>query len=357
MRIFLSNSTLLFLTYRKLNFLNMFYTRYLLGLLPYAVVLFGNLTGGYWAAGNIVFTLGFLVIIDWIIPKNRQELVETDGRFPDAVLLSSVVMHTLGVASLIYGVYSGILVEKFVWFAAVSTGFAGGQLGITAAHELIHRERNRGLQNAGIWNLFLVNYSHFFTEHRLVHHPKVGTPEDHATARFGESFYAFLFRSVPTQWWSALQTDARVQRKRGNAAFGWRNFTLRAAIFQVLWMGALSALFGGLVLAAYVVQSISAFFLLEYVNYIEHYGLVRKEGERVGNQHAWQSDAMTSRFTLFELSRHADHHMRASKPYYTLDSHEESPTMPAGYFGMFYIALLPPLFFRMVHKRMPKPVG
>ena len=334
----------------------MFYTRYLLSLIPYGVVVFGNLAGGYWAIGNIVFTLGFLVVIDWIIHKDHRPSAHTDGSFPDVVLLSSVLMHTLGVASLLYGVYEGILVGKFIWLAAISTGFAGGQLGITAAHELIHRERDRWMQNAGIWNLFLVNYSHFFTEHRLVHHPKVGTAEDHATARYGESFYAFLVRTVPSQWISALRTDARVQQKKGYTAYGWRNFTLRAAVLQLLAMGAIFATLGGIVAAAYLAQSMAAFFLLEYVNYIEHYGLEREAGERVGNQHAWQSDAMTSRFTLFELSRHADHHMRASKPYYTLDSHQESPTMPAGYFGMFYIALIPPLFFKMVHPRIPRVV-
>ena len=334
----------------------MYYVRYLISFLPYAIVLFGNLTGGYWAAGNIVFTLGFLVVIDWIVPENTQTLADTDSTFPDVILCSTALLHTLGVASLLYGVYSGILTEKFIWLAAVSTGFAGGQLGITAAHELIHREQRRWMQNLGIWNLFLVNYAHFYTEHRLVHHAKVGTSEDHATARYGESFYAFLTRSVPSQWISALKIDAQRQRKSGRSAYGWRNFTLRAALAQLLFMGIIFIGLGGTVLAAYVVQSVSAFFLLEYVNYIEHYGLVRNPGERVGKQHAWQSDTLTSRFTLFELSRHADHHMRASKPYYTLDSHEASPTMPAGYFGMFYIALIPPLFFRMVHRRLPKAV-
>lgn len=335
----------------------MFYTRYLISFLPYVIVYFGNLNGGYWAAGNLVFTLGFLVIIDWIVPENKQKLTDTNGVFPDAVLCSSALLHTLGIASLLYGVHNGILTGKFIWLAAVSTGFAGGQLGITAAHELIHREKSRWMQNLGIWNLFLVNYSHFYTEHRLVHHAKVGTPEDHATARYGESFYAFLVRSVPSQWLSALQTDAHLERRNGHTAYGLGNFTLRATLVQLLFMGIILAGLGSLALAAYVVQSVSAFFLLEYVNYIEHYGLERNPGERVGKQHAWQSDTLTSRFTLFELSRHADHHMRASKPYYTLDSHETSPTMPAGYFGMFYIALIPPLFFRMVHRRLPKTAG
>ncbi|MEM9675132.1 MAG: alkane 1-monooxygenase [Bacteroidota bacterium] len=324
-------------------------SRYFLSLLPTIFAIFGNLAGGYFAASNIIFSLGFLVVIDWILPQDKRTSGHTNSTLPDAVLLVSVLFHTLGVATLLYAVYSGILFGKFIWLAAVSTGFAGGILGITAGHELIHREKQPWMQYLGIWNLFIVGYTHFFTEHQLVHHVKVGTREDAATARYGESLYAFLVRSIPNQWVSALQTDARLQQKRNKAAYGWGNFTLRATVLQMIWCLMLGLVLGKWILLAYLVQSVAAFFLLEYVNYIEHYGLERREGERVGKQHAWQSDAVTSRFTLFELSRHADHHMRASKPYYTLESHAESPTLPAGYFGMFYLALFPPLFFRVVH--------
>jgi alkane 1-monooxygenase len=330
----------------------MYAFRYALSFLPVLIAIVGNLTGGFWAAGNIIFSLVFMVIIDWFAPSDRYKIPQQDGGLPDAVLLFSVLVHTLGLLSLVYGVWSGILSGGAVWLAAVSTGFAAGILGITAAHELIHRERDKWMQNLGIWNLFIVCYTHFFTEHRLVHHVKVGTVEDPATARYGESFYAFLVRTVPAQYLSALRTDARIQARKGHRPYGWHNFTVRASLLQLVFMALIYLGLGGLVLGAYIAQSVAAFFLLEYVNYIEHYGLVRADGERVGKQHAWQSDSISSRFTLFELSRHADHHMRASKPYYTLDSHDESPRLPAGYFGMFYLALIPPLFFKVVHPRI-----
>jgi alkane 1-monooxygenase len=324
----------------------MYAFRYTLCFLPMLIAIAGNLLGGFWAAGNIFFSLAFMVIIDWFAPADRKKIPQHDSGLPDAVLLCSVAIHTLGLVSLIYGVWFDILVGGSVWLAAVSTGFAAGILGITVAHELIHRERDKWMQHLGIWNLFIVCYAHFFTEHRLVHHVKVGTAEDPATARHGESFYAFLVRTVPAQYISALQTDARIQQRKGLRPYGWYNFTVRAYLLQLTFMALIHLGLGGLVLGAFIVQSVAAFFLLEYVNYIENYGLVRANGERVGKQHAWQSDSISSRFTLFELSRHADHHMRASKPYYTLDSHDESPRLLAGYFGMFYLALIPPLFFK-----------
>ena len=332
----------------------MYALRYSFGFLPVLIAIAGNLIGGYFAAGNIVFSLVFMVIIDWFAPTDQHKIPVEDSKLPDGVLLFSVFIHTAGVVSLLYGVVSGILTGGAVWLAAISTGFAGGVLGITAAHELIHRERDKWLQNLGIWNLFIVCYTHFFTEHRLVHHVKVGTAADPATARYGESFYAFLVRTIPGQFISALQTDARIQTRKQRSAYGWKNFTVRASLMQLAFMGLLFFSLGGLVLAAYIAQSVAAFFLLEYVNYIEHYGLVRADGERVSKHHAWQSDSISSRFTLFELSRHADHHMRASKPYYTLDSHDQSPRLPAGYYGMFYLALIPPLFFKVVHPRISK---
>jgi alkane 1-monooxygenase len=106
---------------------------------------------------------------------------------------------------------------------------------------------------------------------------------------------------------------------------------------------------GKLCFWAYLVHSVVAVILLEYVNYIEHYGLEREKGEKVNIHHSWQSDRVSSRFMLFELSRHSDHHLKASKPYYTLESHREAYVLPSGYFGMFYIALIPPLWFRMVN--------
>ena len=331
-----------------------FYFNYLAAALPTLVAIAGNLLGGWWSVSNIVFSLGVMVVVDWLAPHNKKPMAQpTSPVVPNRVLQLSVVFHTAAVASFVYAVHTGILQGGYIWWAAVGTGFSGGILGITAAHELIHR-KEKFMQNLGIWNLFLVNYGHFFTEHRFVHHLKVGTPEDPATARRGESFYAFLVRTVPQQLVSAIKTDAQRMRKRKKAPYGWHNFSLRVVVLELAFMGVLALVFSPLVAAAYAVQSFAAFFLLEYVNYIEHYGLERRKGQKVGKAHAWQSDAASSRFTLFELSRHADHHMLAYKPYHTLDSHPESPELPAGYFGMFYVALVPPLWFNIMHKRIDR---
>jgi alkane 1-monooxygenase len=114
---------------------------------------------------------------------------------------------------------------------------------------------------------------------------------------------------------------------------------------------------GSAVGSAYLVQAAVAMLLLEFVNYIEHYGLVRAKGEKVGAHHAWQSDRISSRFTLFELSRHSDHHLKAYKPFHTLDSHESPFFLPSGYFGMYYVALIPPLWFRIMNPIIEKHQG
>lgn len=328
------------------------HSKYLLSLIPSIIVIAGNLLGGYFTLGNFFFTFVILVIADMLAPSDKTAPQEMDATMPDFVLILAVTFHTAAIATLIYGIHAEIVNDVFIWTAAISTGLNAGILGINAAHELIHR-KSKLMQNLGIWNLFLVFYAHFYTEHRLVHHVKVGTAEDPATARYRESLYSFWLRTIPGQFISALQTDASRQKRKNHAAYGLYNFSVRAVILQIMVIAALVYFLSPVVAAAFAGQCLVAILLLEYVNYIEHYGLVRADGVTVGKEHSWQSDAITSRFTLFELTRHSDHHMLAYKPYHTLESHEESPELPFGYFGMFYIALLPPLFYKMMDRAMP----
>ena len=327
-------------------------SKYLFSMLPALISIGGNLLGGYFTLGNIIFTFGLLALADLWFAEDKKDNIAIDDTLPDAILLLATSLHTLCVGSLLYGIQADILTGKFVILAAISTGLCSGSLGSDSAHELVHRKKH-WMQHLGIWNLFLVNYSHFYTEHRLVHHVKVGTSEDPATARLGETLYGFWLRTIPSQWYSALQTDARIQRKKERFLYGLHNFTVRMSLLQFVFILMLYILLGSIAVLAYLIQSLVAFMLLEYINYIEHYGLMRTAEERVGKAHAWQSDALTSRFTLFELSRHPDHHIKASKPYHTLQSHQESPQLPFGYYGMFYLAIIPPLFFHVMHKRMP----
>ena len=320
--------------------------RYALSLVPGIVVLAGNLLGGGWAWGNVLFTLGLLPIIDVMGLKDKRDNPAEEAGIPNLILLLNVLLHTAAIVTLLIGVYGGWLTGSAWWGAALSTGLNAGVSGITVAHELIHR-KERWWQNLGIWNLLLVNYTHFYVEHIWGHHRLVGTPQDPATARRGETFYRYFARTVPAQWLSAWRLEAERWKRQEKSPYGLQNFVVRSALAQLLIAAGLLAI-SPAVMAAYLLQSFVAFFLLETVNYGEHYGLVRQPGSKFMAEHAWQSDSITSRFTLVELSRHSDHHMKASKPYHTLVSQAESPELPVGYFGMFYMLMIPPLWFRVI---------
>ncbi|MCF8253757.1 MAG: fatty acid desaturase, partial [Bacteroidia bacterium] len=138
-----------------------------------------------------------------------------------------------------------------------------------------------------------------------------------------------------------------------------RNIILNHYVFRQLFLHAIldTSLFfygGGILVAAWFAHCIVANFLLEYVNYVQHYGLERNEKTRVTEAHSWDSDLFVSRFVLVDLSRHADHHYYASKPYHTLVNYEKSPKMPSGYAGMFVLAAIPPLWYKLMHKRLPE---
>ncbi len=321
---------------------------YFASFFPTLLVISGNLMGGWYAAGNAFFALVMLVLADWLLPSDRAKPSQVPSRLPDLILFLTVLAHTVCIFTLLYGVYNHILTGKFIWLAAASTGIHSGVLGITAAHELVHR-KEKFMQHLGIWNLFLTGYTHFFIEHRLGHHFRIGTWDDPATARYNESYYRFLVRTVPGQWLSALEIEAKRLRKKGLQPYTWHNFVVRAGLWQAGWIVALGWLLGAQAVGAYLVQAMAAILLLEFVNYIEHYGLVRSKGEKVSIHHSWQSDKISSRFTLFELSRHADHHLKAYKPFHTLESHPEGIMLPSGYYGMFYLCLVPPLWFRLIN--------
>jgi alkane 1-monooxygenase len=312
------------------------------------MVLAGNLTGGWWSLSNTVYSMVLLIVFERFTKPDKTPNVIQSSIVPDTILALHVLLHTAAVLSLIYGIHSGILTDAFIWMASVSTGISSGIEGINSAHELIHR-RKWMAKAAGIWNLLLVNYSHFFVEHVKGHHRYVGTPRDPATARFNESFYHYFLRTVPAQYKSAVAIESNRLRKINRKGYGAHNLVLQLTLLQII-IGITIFVFTGLIpLLAWLHQSLIAFFLLEYVNYIEHYGLIRKEGMKVNAVHSWQSDMPISRFALIELSRHSDHHVTASKPYYHLVSHAESPVLPSGYFGSFYLALFPAMWFKKVN--------
>jgi len=237
-------------------------------------------------------------------------------------------------------------------------GLLCGVFGINAGHELGHRV-NVFEQTLAKMLLLTSLYMHFFIEHNKGHHKRVATPEDPSSARLGEWVYVFHFRSVIFSYLSAWHIANNDVKKKGKAVFSVYNEMIQFHFIQVAFVALLFLVFGGLPVLYFIVAAIIGIILLETVNYIEHYGLQRKalgdgKYERAMPAHSWNSDHVIGRLFLFELSRHSDHHYLASRKYQVLRHHNDSPQMPTGYPGMIILSLLPPVWFRVMNKRVKR---
>jgi len=206
---------------------------------------------------------------------------------------------------------------------------------IITAHELIHRSK-KWEQLLGRLLLCTVLYEHFYTEHLRGHHVRVGTDDDPATARFGESFHAFYRRTVPAQFRSAWKLEARRLGDADMSLFDPR--MLRNRILHGLVVGwglalTIYLVFGGVALAAFLIQAFFASRLLEVVNYFEHWGLRRRK-RVVTPVDSWDTHSWFTYYGLVGLSRHADHHAWPKRPFQQLRVWDEAPQLPYGYVGM-----------------------
>ncbi|MFZ4797356.1 MAG: alkane 1-monooxygenase [Bacteroidia bacterium] len=325
---------------------------YTFSLTPGLVAIYGNLTGGFFAFGNVIFSLVFLAISEWITKDFlSNDASEKDDIIPKFILILHIPLQLLSVASLFYGIYTEILTDYFIIGAALSTGLNSGSSAIIVSHEYIHRKVNYE-RMLGKLLLFSAGNLYFYIDHLKVHHKWVGTNKDHATARFGESMYAFFIRSVSGQFWGAINIEAQRLKTENKMPFGLGNYVIRQLVLQAVFVFCLYYFIGVIAVGAWIIQCFFANFLLEYVNYIQHYGLNRNENQRVTEEHSWQSDKFVSRFVLVDLSRHADHHYYASKPYHTLKTYHNSPVLPTGYAGLFFIAAVPKLWFSIMNKKI-----
>jgi alkane 1-monooxygenase len=233
----------------------------------------------------------------------------------------------------------------------VVSGFA-----INAAHELGHKrdKSEKWLAKIALAQTF---YGHFFVEHNRGHHVRVATPEDPASSRLGESFYAFWPRTVKGSLTSAVELEwSRLRRLKRNP---WtiKNDLLNAWLMSVVLFAGLTAIFGLSVLPWLAFQAVYGFTLLEIVNYLEHYGLTRQKKddgryERCRPEHSWNSNNVASNVFLYHLQRHSDHHANPTRRYQALRHFEEAPQLPSGYGGMIVVAAIPPLWRRIMDHRV-----
>jgi alkane 1-monooxygenase len=241
---------------------------------------------------------------------------------------------------------------------AISIGCIGG-IGINTAHELGHKreENERWLSKIALAQSF---YGHFYIEHNRGHHVRVATPEDPASSRMGENFYQFWPRTVLGSLKSAWSIEKRRYARRHQHPFRIGNDVLNAWVMSAVLFGGLVAWLGVGVLPYLVVQAIVGFSLLEVVNYMEHYGMLRqkvgKPGkeryERVDPSHSWNSNNIATNVLLYHLQRHSDHHANPTRRYQTLRDFEESPVLPTGYAGMIVLAAFPPVWRRVMDPRV-----
>ena len=287
---------------------------------------------------------------------NSQRIVEIrtdcDG---DAVLYLVVPVQW---ALLVVFLFTVDAAGQATWeFAGriATMGILCGIHGINVAHELGHRV-TRSEQFLAKLLLLPSLYMHFFVEHNLGHHKHVATPEDPASARKNQSVYGFWWSSVTGQVISAIKIQRHLLKVKQVRFFSLKNELLWFALVQSAYLLISYVAYGleGLVYA--LSFAVVAVLLLETINYIEHYGLVRElkgeRYERVSPVHSWNSNHVIGRMVLYELTRHSDHHHRASKKYQVLESIEESPQLPFGYTTSMVIALLPPVWFSLMNRRL-----
>lgn len=238
---------------------------------------------------------------------------------------------------------------------ALTVGTVAG-VGINTAHELGHKKEKveRWLAKIALAQSF---YGHFYIEHNRGHHVRVATPADPASSRVGESLYAFLPRTVIGSVRSAWRLEQPRFKRRGERHWSIRNDVLNAWLMSaVLWTGLLLA-FDPAILPYLVLQAAVGIVLLETVNYLEHYGLARQREasgrwERVRARHSWNSNNIATNVLLYHLQRHSDHHANPTRRYQALRDDDEAPALPTGYAGMIVLALVPPLWRRVMDPRV-----
>ncbi len=314
---------------------------------------------GMWAL--FVFFYICIPAMDWLVGEDRAN--PPDSMVPDLEndRYYSWILYAfapLQYAVLIGGAYLAATMD-LTWYdmlgLMIGVGIVGG-FGINTGHELGHKKDVFDRWLARIC-LAQTGYGHFYVEHNRGHHKNVSTPLDPATSRMGETFWAFLPRCVIGSLRSAWHLESERLARQGRGVWSVRNENLQSWSMTVVLFGALTAWLGPKVLPFLIVQMVYGFSLLEVVNYLEHYGLLRRQGpdgrfERCLPEHSWNSNHVVTNVFLYHLQRHSDHHAHPARRYQALRHFEHAPQLPSGYAAMLLLAYVPPLWFKVMDKRL-----
>ena len=313
---------------------------------------------------TLIYAWILIPALELIIPPNLKNLEKAEedlakqNPWYDYVLYVIVLLQLPILFFFLNSMQEPNLTLSDIIARVLTMGLLCGTFGINVGHELGHRN-NFIEQTMAKLLLSTSLYMHFFIEHNKGHHKHVATPNDPSSARLGESLYVFYYRTIVYSYLSAWKIANEECVKKGKPVFSIYNEMLQAHFWQLLLVTIIYLLFGGLITFYFLLAAVFGFLLLETVNYIEHYGLSRKQNEngkyeRTMPHHSWNSNHILGRMMLFELSRHSDHHYLASRKYQILQHHQNAPQMPTGYPGMMILSLFPPLWFKVMHKQMEK---
>ena len=316
----------------------------------------GLLINPSWSVSPFIWVFILVPIIDLVLPY----LSKQDADLKENMLHNFSILIIL--PCILFLIVFGLIVVSdstvSILIAAAlgaAVGMSGGSIGITTAHELIHRQ-NKYMRGIGVFLLVLCCYGHFRIEHVYGHHKHVATKEDPATARRGENFYFYFIRCVINSVISSWNIEKNILDKKNINTFSIQNRMLHYFVLEIIFLFIAFFVAGINGLVFVIFHSFVSITLLELVNYIQHYGLERKmqngKYERFTDHHSWNSRHISANWSTFNLGLHAEHHQSASKPYPLLSQEEKVIEMPANYSIMLIMALIPPLWFFVMNRKL-----
>jgi alkane 1-monooxygenase len=309
----------------------------------------------------LAFVYCFIPLLDYFFPNDRsnppeQVVSQLEGDNYYRILnYLAVPLHFLILIAAAWFVSSHDLGWPGLLALSLLVGAISGH-GVNTGHELGHK-KNRWDRLAARLVLAVPFYGHFTIEHNAGHHTQVATPEDSASARYGESIYRFASREIPGGLKRAWQLETQRLNRRGLSSLSWHNEILQSyAVSVVLHLG-LVLIFGVTILPFLLIQTAFAWWQLTSANYIEHYGLLRQKlpggrYERCQPHHSWNANHIASNLLLFHLERHSDHHAHPARHYQSLRHYDDVPQLPSGYFGMFLLSYVPPLWRKIMDPKV-----
>ena len=337
--------------------------KYLLAfVLPIAAIFSFKQEGWYNLVPLILIFIIFPIIELFLPPdaanfEEKMAADEKNAKYYDWLLYVAVIVY-LGTLGYFFIIIPNIPFNTTeFWSSVLSMGLICGIFGINIGHELSHRTNNSIAYRLGQIHLLIALNLHFIPYHIGGHHRNVGKPSDPSTAKKGEWVYTFWFRSQIGGYIQAWQIENNRTLHAGYTILSLNNRMVRYTLVTLIYLLGLYAILSAYTFLVYLLVVFISICLLETINYIEHYGLIRQKNEKgiyepVRHHHSWNSDHIFGRALMFNLSRHSDHHYNGSTKYQGLRSLPNTPQMPTGYPGMVMLAFFPPLWFWVMDSRL-----